>query len=372
MAALIRLPLAALVLGVLAASAADQPTLPRVQVSADGKHFVLAGTKTVFRPWGANYGNDNRLLEDVWEKDWPTLEGDFRELKALGANVVRVHLQFGKFMDAADRPNAAALERLGKLLELATKTELYLDITGLGSYRKADVPAWYDALDEAGRWAAQARFWAAVAQRCNGNPAVFCYDLMNEPVVPSGKRGAGEWLSGKPLGGYDFVQFISLEQGDRQRPAIAVQWIKTLKAAIRKHDAQTLITVGQLPTIPKWGHFSGFVPEKVAPELDFISVHIYPEKDKKAEALATLREFAVVGKPLVIEEIFPLKCSPAELKAFMLESRGIACGWIGHYDGLTLGQYDELKAANKLTLPQALWREWLVLFRDLRAELVEK
>lgn len=366
-----RLPLAVLVLST--AVAFGQPAaLPRIQISADGKSFVIAGTKTPFRPWGANYGNDNRLLEDVWEKDWAVLESDFRELKALGANVVRVHLQFGKFMDAADKPNEKALERLGKLLELAAKTELYLDITGLGSYRKADVPAWYDKLDDASRWAAQANFWEAVAKRCNGNPVVFCYDLMNEPVVPSGKRTAGDWLSGKPLGGYDFVQYIALDQGERQRPDVAVAWIKALKAAIRKHDKQTFITVGQLPTIPKWGHFSGFVPEKVAPELDFISVHIYPEKDKKAEALATLREFAVVGKPLVIEEIFPLKCTPAELKEFMLESRGTACGWIGHYDGMTLTEYDALKAANKLTLPQGLWREWLMLFRDLRAELVEK
>ena len=29
----------------------------------------------------------------------------------------------------------------------------------------------------------QARFWEAVAATCRNRPAVFCYDLMNEPIV---------------------------------------------------------------------------------------------------------------------------------------------------------------------------------------------
>src|SRR5438270_4771108 len=127
-------------------------------------------------------------------------------MKALGANVVRVHLQFGRFMDAANRPSEKSLARLTKLLELAQQSRLYLDLTGLACYRKADVPAWYDALSDRDRWAAQARFWEAIADRCHGSSAVFCYDFMNEPFVPGERRKPGEWYSGKPLGGYDFVQ----------------------------------------------------------------------------------------------------------------------------------------------------------------------
>src|SRR5439155_17349249 len=115
---------------------------------------------------GLNYGNAGRLIEDFWATDWPTVEADFQAMKALGANVVRVHLQVGKFMAAADQPDAAALDRLGRLCTLAEQTGLYLDLTGLGCYRPADVPAWYDKLAEADRWAVQGRFWAAVAERC--------------------------------------------------------------------------------------------------------------------------------------------------------------------------------------------------------------
>ena len=68
-------------------------------------------------------------------------------------------------MDGPDKPNEKALDRLGKLLELAEKERLYLDLTGLGCYHKKDVPAWYDKLSEKDRWDVQARFWEAVAGR---------------------------------------------------------------------------------------------------------------------------------------------------------------------------------------------------------------
>jgi hypothetical protein len=90
-------------------------------------------------------------------------------------------------MEGPDRPKQASLERLGRLLDLAERVGLYLDLTGLGCYHKPDVPAWYDRLAEPERWAAQGHFWEAIARRCASSPAVFCYDLMNEPVVPGGK-----------------------------------------------------------------------------------------------------------------------------------------------------------------------------------------
>ena len=47
------------------------------------------------------------------------------------------------------------------------------------------------SLDERPRWDVQARFWEAVARACADSPAVFCYDLMNEPVVSEDKKDRG-------------------------------------------------------------------------------------------------------------------------------------------------------------------------------------
>jgi aryl-phospho-beta-D-glucosidase BglC (GH1 family) len=111
------------------------------------------------------------------------VESHFGQMQQLGANVVRVHLQFGKFMDAPDKPNAAALERLEKLVTLAESLGLYLDVTGLGCYRLQDEPPWYAQMVEKDRWAAQATFWAALAKCCAGRAGVMAFDLINEPAV---------------------------------------------------------------------------------------------------------------------------------------------------------------------------------------------
>src|SRR5262249_17034143 len=150
-------------------------------------------------------------------------------------------------------------------------------------YRKKDVPSWYGSMGETERWSTQAHFWEAVAARCADSPAIFCYDLMNEPIVPGGKRDAGDWLAGE-LGGFVYCQFISLDQAGRARPEIARQWIAQLYTAIHKHDQRHMVTVGLLPNSlgdSPWP--SGFVPEKVAGGLDFVCVHLYPKTGQLEE-----------------------------------------------------------------------------------------
>ena len=139
-------------------------------------------------------------------------------MKRLGANVVRIHLQFGKFMKGPNEPNESALKQYARLVALAEQTNLYLDVTGLGCYHKKDVPKWYDRLSEEARWAAQANFWKYVANRSAQSPAIFCYDLMNEPVVPGGDRKPEDWL-GPDFAGSCFVQCITLSQAGRPRPS---------------------------------------------------------------------------------------------------------------------------------------------------------
>lgn len=341
--------------------------MPWVRVADDKHGFILSQSGQPFVPWGFNYDHDEngRLLEDYWEKEWPKVEEDFREMKQLGANLVRIHLQFAKFMANAEKSNEANLDRLSRLVRLAERTGLYLDITGLACYRKKDVPQWYDRLNEHDRWEAQAHFWEAVAGRCAKSPAIFCCDLMNEPVVPGGTRKPGDWLGPSFLGsdsGY-FVQFVTLEQKDRPRPVIARQWCHRLVAAIRKQDPRHLITVGLVPwSLDRPGLTSGFVPKEIAPELDFLAVHIYPEKGKVKEAMETLSGFAV-GKPVVIEEMFPLKCPLPEFEQFLDESRKQASGWIGFYWGKTAEEY---RRSN--TIQDAIMLRWLEFFQKRAGE----
>jgi glycerophosphoryl diester phosphodiesterase len=240
-------------------------------------------------------------------------------------------------------------------------------VTGLGCYHKPDVQPGYDKLSEQERWQAQAAFWEAVAQTCAESPAVFCYDLMNEPVVAGGDKKRDDWL-GPGFGGKHFTQFITLDRAGRERTEIARQWIHTLVTAIRKHDWRHLVTVGLVPwSLDRPGLTSGFAPEKIAADLDFIAVHIYPEKGKPDEAIDTLKGFAAVGKPVVIEEIFPLKCDAQELGRFIDQSRRYAAGWIGFYWGKTP---DEIRPAK--TISEAITLGWLELFREKTPHILGK
>lgn len=346
------------------AAPAAEP-LPWIRVADDRKGFVEVETGRPFVPWGVNYDHDEtgRLLEDYWEQEWAAVEGDFAEIRELGANAVRIHLQFGKFMETADKPNEGALRQLDRLVKLAEQNRLYLDLTGLACYHKQDVPAWYDELDEAQRWAAQANFWRAVAGRVKESPAIFCLDLMNEPVVPGGRRADKDWL-GPAFAGKHFVQVITLDQAGRPRPEIAKLWIDSLVATIREVNQQHLITVGLVDwSLDRPGLTSGFVPEKVAGKLDFVCVHLYAEKGKVDDALKTLEGFQI-GKPVVIEEMFPLKCSPQELDEFVERSRPLAAGWFSFYWGKEPAR---LKGSDQFV--DALLLQWLEVFQQRGAKL---
>ncbi len=345
-----------------------QAGLELIRVSEDGRRFVRGESGSTFIAWGFNYDHDDsgRLLEDYWYKEWPTVVEDFNEMKDLGANLVRVHLQLAKFMKTPDRPNRAALKQLGRLVELAETTGLYLDITGLGCYHKKDVPGWYDAMDEARRWKVQALFWEAVAKTCAKSNAVFCYDLMNEPFLPGANDKEANWL-GKEFGGKHFMQRITLDLAGRTRKQVAQAWVRKLVTAIRKHDKRHMITIGAIPWVHTFPNAKPlFYSKEVAEDLDFVSVHLYPKKREVNKALTALKAYKV-GKPLVIEETSPLWCSEQEFDAFIDASRENVDGYVGFYWGKTIDEYSR----PDIDMAGSIMRNWLEYFRTKGPEILQ-
>ena len=349
---------------VLPAMASADP-LDHIRVSDDRTHFVHAESAERFIVWGVNYDHDRagRLLDEYWIDEWPTVVEDFGEMKALGANCVRIHLQLGMFLDAPDTPNAAALAQLEKLVQLSEDEGLYLDVTGLACYHKKNIPTWYDKLNEQDRWKAQAVFWEAIARTCRDSPAIFCYDLMNEPILP-GKEPESEWLAGELAGKY-FVQRLALELKDRTREQVAEEWVNTMVDAIRKHDQRHMVTVGIIPWVFVFGGGKpDFHGPSVGQRLDFVAVHFYPKKGEVDKALKALRAYDV-GKPILIEEMFPLSCGEEELIEFVRKSSDIADGWISFYWGAPAAQ---LRAAKPPTLAEAITASWLDKFQQMSGD----
>lgn len=331
-----------------------------IRLTAKGRRFIRAKSGDRFIVWGVNYDHDRfgKLIEDYWNDEWATIEEDFAEIKELGANTVRIHLQTARFMDSPDTPNQASLKKLTHLVKLSERTGLYLNITGLGGYNKEDVPKWYDSMNEAARWQVQALFWESVAKTCAGSPAIFCYDLMNEPILPGVGKKETDWLA-DDFAGKHFVQRITLDLGERTRKQVAKNWIDRLVAAIRKHDKHTLVTLGVIPWAHVWPQAKPiFYSKEVRENLDFVSVHFYPRKGEVNKAIEALAVYDV-GKPLVVEEMFPLKCSVEELEVFVEGLQGIADGWMGFYWGKTIDEY----ARNTSSIADAITLNWLKYFR---------
>jgi len=345
----------------LAGCSTVSPRAPaeRLAVSADGKGFVLRPSGKGWVPWGVNYDRDAdfHLLEEYWELEWDRVAEDFREMRDLGCTVVRVHLQFGRFMKSPDRPDEASLGRLSKLLALAEDLGLYLDLTGLGSYRKEDAPLWYLNAPEKERWAMQARFWEAVAATCAPSPAVFCYTLMNEPVSPP---QASDDLLGGDLAGLHYVERLTRDPAGRSRPEITRRWMDALVPAIRRRDPGRLVTCGMFFLFDvRAGLTLGPDPNEIAAPLDFLCVHCYPREDGIDRMIDLLQGLAAAGKPVVIQEMFALSCSLPAFRTFLDRTRGLASGWISFYWGRTVAEY---RRSSKRE--DAIMAAWLDFFRD--------
>jgi hypothetical protein len=328
-----------------------------VKLSADKKGFVLDPSGARYVPWGHNYASVDlmqRLAEDP-----ARVEREFAAMKAAGTTVARVHPEMPALIDGPRQANPQGLARLKQLLAIAEKSGIYLQITGLACYKIDRRLAWYDALDTESRWQAQEFFWSTIAETCAGSPAVFCYDLVNEPAA-TGKRADG-WYMGR-MGDVEFCQRLVLDPGERTGDDIFREWTRRMVAAIRKHDSQRLVTLGMLP-------FPGAY-KAAAEQLDFVSPHLYPKSNKVDEEIALLKKFDW-GKPIVIGETFPLSCSAAEEREFLRKSRELAHGWIGHWPDESPEQLAELQKQKQATIAQAIWLSWVDLFRELGPEMTK-
>lgn len=308
----------------------DAKPITKISLNSNGVFVDTNGNS--FYPWGLNYTNPENvgLIEDNWINPdvWNTISNDFVEMKALNANVVRIHLQFNKFMNGPEEPNEESLNKLLELVNLAESKKLYLDITGLAAYRKSDSPIWYDNLDDNDRWKAQEFFWKSVANKVGNHNAVFAFNLMNEPVVSVGCTNINDcdWLVGNGFGGFHFIQNIS-RNPSRQFGQTIKEWIGQMSNAIRSEDNTTPITVGFLPL----GDVAQFQDD-----LDFVSIHIYPISDKINESVNFVNNNLTT--PLIIEETSNLNCSIDELTDFLDQVEGKNHGLMGHYHGSPINE----------------------------------
>ncbi len=319
--------------------------LPRISIS--GKKFVDQNG-TEFKLWGVNYVQNphHSLMEDNWDQPaiMQSIGSDFQYMKFLGCNIVRLQLQYNKYMTGPATPNIPNIQRLLQIVNFAKQNDIHLIVTGLGAFRPADQPAWYTNMTDAQRWSAQANFWTAISTALANNPTIFSYDLMNEPVVNSGNNAltSSNWSAdGTNVDSANwFGQYITRQpypgstNGINNWETPMHKWIKQLSAAIRAKDATTPITVGML-NLPPFADFTV--------DLDYTSMHLYP-KDA-ASATANINAWST-GKPLLIEETWPfwfMGMDANALRDYCLANKSLTTGWVSQFFGKTIDQYQNEK-----------------------------
>ncbi|HEX2517462.1 MAG TPA: beta-galactosidase [Chloroflexota bacterium] len=404
-----------------------------VAVAPGGRGFERDGRP--FVPWGLNYDRSYHrgadvLLEELLERDPAKLDADFAQARASGANTIRLFLQHARYQPQPGRIEARALEGLDVAVAAARRHGLLVDLTGLSHIDTSAPATWYATASDEEILAAEAHFWEALARHFAEEPAIFCFNLQNEPTVnwqdsrlittgyfamPDGRRFSyvnshlkevraawGEWVRGRYAGPgalarawADFPtpvedwEHVEPPQGERRgdprlldfqafREDYAERWTRTLVTAIRRHDRRHLITIGLLPSsVPLIGparQYSGFAPGRVAPYLDFLAIHLYPQRAAPpGEVLgANLAHHELVllallagggGKPVVVEEWFALGEGLRQghiswggwFDAFLACSRPLASGWVSFYHAL-------LNDRPGAAVPPA-YQEWLERFR---------
>jgi hypothetical protein len=346
--------------------APPSPGIENIRITADGSGFEGSVTGTPFRIWGGdlNYTPNISVSE---------MTDDFRDVRRMGANVIRLLLEAEHFLDAPactgcpPTANTEALNHLGDVATAAEQVGLYLDITGLGIAYLHDNNSWYDNLDgspagEQLRWQAQSVFWQGVANELKGNTSIAWYDLMNEPTLGA---PATTWCftpntpTTEPCWAQNIAKNLTdPDDPNRQRTPLEVaeDWLIMMRDAIKIGAGDTIhpVSVGNI-------FCGGALADASHNVLDFYLLHEYPLEATVQTSINEVNNCKRPGKPLVVEETY--YTAPSALDQFFNATKAKSAGYLGHFIGGTPSQLNHVLTTtnpenNPNWWPAVIWRAW--------------
>ncbi len=333
----------------LISSAAEPPKMRLIEVKADGHGFVESDSGQPYIVFGTNYYDPHTgWAPKIWRRfDAEKVRRHFQAMSTLGVNCARIFLTAGSFQPSAETIDEQSLKKLDILIKIASDTGIRLLLTGPDhwegqpSYWKPDRFAGEDALQ------AIEHFWEVIGSRYRGEPAIFAWDLLNEPHLPwfveHWRPYWNTWLQNKygSWGSLKTAWEEELTESERWgkvavpenrpdsgnprlrdwqlfREHLADQWVRRQVEAVRKADPTHLITVGYI----QWSYplirmgnpsrYSAFNPHRQAGLLDFVTIHFYPtlgnpfgSEEKWASNLSYLQAvlaYCHTSKPVVLGE----------------------------------------------------------------------
>ncbi len=201
---------------------------------------------------GAHWVPAEAALEWPLRWDPDSIRADFKKMRDIGFNVVRVDLFWAWIEPYPGVYNEVALEQLDYFFQLGREHEIYvhpcLFVGGETGY--------YDVAWRHGRHPQadpellrlQTDHASMLAERYREEPALFAWDLTDEPPF---------WIA----------------PGPATTDSMAVNWTRLISGAVRREDPNHLVCVG---TDAQELHRGPFRPDLIREEVDIFSSHPYP------------------------------------------------------------------------------------------------
>ncbi len=333
----------------VSATAWAGPAMGLISVSTDGKGFVEQSSGRPYVPFGTNYYDPNTgWAPKIWRQfDANRVTRHFEVMRDLGVNCARVFLTAATFQPDINTIDEQALAKLDTLVRIARLSGIRLILTGPDHWEGS--PSYWKPDRFAGERALEAldNFWRTVGKRYRGEPAIFAWDLLNEPHIPwfmeTWRPMWNRWLqveygtweklktdwAGEIKEGESWGDIAASENKaskgnprllawQRFREHLADEWVRRQVEAIRQADPTHLVTVGYI----QWSYplvrggnpslYAAFNPQRQAKWLDFMCIHFYPLLGRPLESkeawdrnlayLQSVLAYCHVGKPVVLEE----------------------------------------------------------------------
>ena len=329
--------------------AADHSKIEPIVAAPDGVGFIERDTGRPYIVFGTNYYDPHTgWAPKIWQQfDAEKVRQHFQIMSGTGVNCARVFLTAGSFQLEGETIEEQALKRLDALVEIARQTRIRLLLTGPDHWEGQ--PSYWKPDRFAGETALQAleHFWKVVGRRYRGEPAIFAWDLLNEPHLPwfidQWPAKWNEWLK-ETYASWDALKAgwgDELTEGDRWgevvvpenqpdignprlrdwqrfREHLADEWVRRQVEALRRSDPTHLVTIGYI----QWSYplvrpgppsrYSAFNPCRQARWLDFVTIHFYPTLGdpfrsqenwrKNLDYLQGVLAYCHGGKPVVLGE----------------------------------------------------------------------
>lgn len=330
--------------------------IDKILIDNNSQRFVKEKDGSVFTPLGVNYfplatGWPPHIWDRSHKDDY---EKDFAKIKALGLNCIRVFTSIAKLMPSGkNQVDEQVLEYMKDMLDTASKYDIYVIFSGPCGWDGR--PQWLNDIVQGKEriksfcsftdkdYLNQRSFlWTKIAKKFSGHPALFAYELINEPDIPWDADGfdvlwaeyvekrLGENIDEElrkilvenrneiPENNFE-VESRLLFEYQTFRNQLSYNYCKLCCDAIRKGDKSTFITLGtHQATVPFVGQTPGkyhaFDPHYIGELFDYISLHFYPYDDcidicdgeenvsKWKNLLHAYINYMDIGKPILVEE----------------------------------------------------------------------